>query len=142
MCSDVIEHVDDSVGFLKGIKNYLADDALIIFTVPGGAMSKFDHQIGHRFHYTQKLAWETLESSGFRVVRAFLTGFPFFNLFRLAVILRGSRIAQDAELSDETLCGSSLTRIGIAAFRFLFKFNIMASLFGRQVVAVGRKTQP
>lgn len=141
VCSEVIEHVDDPIGFLKGVKNYLADDALLILTVPGGPMSKFDHHIGHRFHYSKELARETLERAGYRVERTFLTGFPFFNLFRMAVILRGSHIAQDAELSDETPGGSRVTRIGMAVFRFLFKFNVTASPFGWQVVAVGRKTQ-
>lgn len=142
VCSEVIEHVDDPIGFLRRVKAYLADDAVLILTVPGGPMSQFDHHIGHRFHYTKELARQSLQSAGYRVDQLFLTGFPFFNLFRLAVILRGSRIAEDAELSDETPGGSRLTRFGMAVFRFLFRFNLTASPFGWQVVAVGRKTQP
>jgi SAM-dependent methyltransferase len=137
VCSEVIEHVDDAVAFLEQLKTYLAANALLILTVPGGPMSQFDHHIGHRFHYTAKRAARTLERAGYEVERVMLAGFPFFNLFRFAIILRGSRIAEDAELS-ETGSGR-LTRFAMAVFRALFKANLDHSPFGWQVVAIARK---
>jgi SAM-dependent methyltransferase len=137
VCSEVIEHVDDPVAFLERLKTYLAPNALLVLTVPGGPMSQFDHHIGHRFHYTAKLATRTLEQAGYDVQRVMLAGFPFFNVFRLAIILRGNRIAEDAELSE---AGSGrLTRVAMAMFRALFKLNLDHSPLGWQVVAIARK---
>jgi len=138
VCSEVIEHVDDPVEFLKTLKTYLASNALLIVTVPGGPMSKFDHHLGHRFHYTATLVRQTLERAGFEVEKVRLAGFPFFNLFRLAIILRGSRIIDDADLSGDGAGGGRLTRFAMAVFRVLFKLNLRDSPFGWQVVAIAR----
>ena len=40
-----------------------------------------------------------IEQAGFVVERVYLAGFAFFNLYRLLVIARGKRLAQDVETS-------------------------------------------
>jgi cyclopropane fatty-acyl-phospholipid synthase-like methyltransferase len=137
VCSDVIEHVDDPVGFLRNLRTYLAPGALLALTVPGGPMSTFDHHIGHRRHYTKRLAREVLEDAGFMVDTVMRAGFPFFNLYRLVVIARGARLIEDVESDGERAAGG-LARLVMALFRVLFRFNLKDSTAGWQIVAVAR----
>jgi hypothetical protein len=76
-----------------------------------------------------------LADGGFTVERVLRAGFPFFNLYRGVVIARGERLASDVE--GPTSFSASLA---MAAFRFLFTFNLTDSPFGWQIVAVARKT--
>ena len=138
VCSDVIEHVDDPAAFLRALRRYLADGARLVVTVPGGPMSAFDRHIGHRRHYSRALVRQTLVEAGFAVDEVWLAGFPFFNLYRLSVILRGRRLIQDAE-SREGAGGSAAARLVMAVFRLLFPMNLRSSPFGWQVVAIARK---
>jgi hypothetical protein len=68
------------------------------------------------------------------VVRSDRAGFPFFNLYRLVVIGRGSRLATD-------VADGSTSRIAVAAmrvFEVLFRFNLRRSRWGWQNVAIAR----
>src|SRR2546423_2245665 len=94
VCSEVLEHVDDPVAFLKRSQTYLAPKAQLIVTVPGGPMSAFDRHIGHRQHFNRRKIRSILEQAGYSVQRVYLAGFPFFNLYRLLVIARGKRLAR------------------------------------------------
>jgi SAM-dependent methyltransferase len=138
VCSEVIEHVDDPLSFLRALRNYLADDALLILTVPGGPMSTFDRHIGHRRHYTSRSTTDLLTQSGFDVETIRLLGFPFFNLYRLLVIMRGARLIKDVEAEDKKAT-SGFARVAMAAFGVLFKLNLPAFPLGWQVLAVARK---
>jgi SAM-dependent methyltransferase len=138
VCSEVLEHVDDPVEFLRVSRPYLADGARLIVTVPGGPMSAFDRHIGHRRHFTRTSIREVLESAGFATERVYLSGFPFFNLYRLVVIARGEKLAEDVE-SGKTGTSSRLADGVMALFRALFRLNLMNSPLGWQVVAVARK---
>jgi SAM-dependent methyltransferase len=141
VCSEVLEHVDDPAAFLKQARPYLADDARIIVTVPGGPMSAFDRHIGHRQHFTRDSIRRVLEDAGFTVDRVYMAGFPFFNLYRLTVIARGEKLADDVQ-SGGAGAASKLASFVMAAFRLLFRFNLLDSAFGWQVVAVARKNSP
>ena len=139
VCSEVLEHVDDPVSFLQHAGNYLASDARLIVTVPGGPMSAFDRHIGHRQHFDRRKIRSVLEQAGYAVDRTYGSGFPFFNLYRLLVIARGRKLVRDVESKCEG--GSS----GLAGFvmkvsRVLFHANLPDSPFGWQVVATARKT--
>ena len=140
VCCEVLEHVDDPTAFLKAARAYLADDADLIVTVPGGPMSAFDRHIGHRQHFTRASITRVLEGAGFEVRRTCLAGFPFFNLYRLTVIMRGDRLIEDVR-AGQTSTPSVLARAVMAVYRALFRFNILDSALGWQVVAVARKTQ-
>ena len=141
VCSDVIEHVDDSVDFLHRLGRYLSDGAKLVITVPGGPMSAFDRHIGHRRHFSDQSVRQTLADSGFAVEKVWLAGFPFFNLYRLLVILRGRRLIADVESGNGGGAASGLARMAMSAFRLLFKFNLRSSPFGWQIVAIARKAQ-
>jgi len=140
VCSEVLEHVDSPAAFLQAVRPYLADNARLIVTVPGGPMSAFDRHIGHRRHFTRESIGAVLKASGFTVKRVYLSGFPFFNLYRAMVIARGARLADDVDSTKQGL-STRLANAMMAVFRILFRFNLLSSPFGWQVVAVARKTR-
>jgi SAM-dependent methyltransferase len=135
VCSEVLEHVDDPTAFLRAASQYLGANALVLITVPGGRMSAFDRHIGHRQHFTRESLHEILVRGGYRVEKIYRAGFPFFNLYRLAVIARGDKLVQDAEARPHGAIGGLLD-ITARLFGWLFKMNLRDSLFGWQIVAV------
>ena len=139
VCSEVLEHVDSPVDFLKAARPYLAENARLIVTVPGGPMSAFDRHIGHRQHFTRESISRVLFDGGFEVERVYLSGFPFFNLYRCVVIARGEKLAADVDRAGRGF-STALADATMAVFRGLFRLNLMNSPFGWQVVAVARKT--
>jgi 2-polyprenyl-3-methyl-5-hydroxy-6-metoxy-1,4-benzoquinol methylase len=141
VCSEVLEHVDDPVEFLKRARNYLAAGARLIVTVPGGPMSAFDRHIGHRQHFDRRKIRAMLEQAGYAVERTYLAGFPFFNLYRLLIVARGGRLVQDAQTGSAGT-PSSVARFAMKVFRVLFHANLLDSPFGWQVVATARKASP
>ncbi len=134
VCSEVLEHVDDPVRLLRNARAYMADGCRLVVTVPGGPRSAFDRHIGHRRHFTTQDLAQVLRQAGYAVELASGAGFPFFNLYRLVVVLRGKRLVDDA--SGEP---GWLLRIVSAVFRLLFKFNLPRSPFGWQTFAVATK---
>lgn len=138
VCSEVLEHVDEPVAFLRQAREYLASGARLIVTVPGGPMSAFDRHIGHRQHFDRRKIRSMLEQTGYSVERICLAGFPFFNLYRLLVIARGKRLAREIETRNAGP-SSGLAQFVMKVFRVLFHANLPDSPFGWQVVATARK---
>jgi trans-aconitate methyltransferase len=139
VCSEVLEHVDDPVEFLRKSQTYLAPNARLIVTVPGGPMSAFDQHIGHRQHFDRSKLRSMLQQAGYSVERTYHSGFPFFNFYRLLVIARGQRLARDVE-SRSGAAPSGPARFAMKLFRLLFHANLLDSPFGWQVIATARKT--
>jgi 2-polyprenyl-3-methyl-5-hydroxy-6-metoxy-1,4-benzoquinol methylase len=137
VCAEVLEHLDDPALFLKHVSWYLAPGCTLVVTVPGGPQSEFDRHIGHRQHFTPQRLRSLLEQCGFKVQRATTAGFPFFNLYRMAVILRGKRLITDVR-SDSTTPSSGLARAVMSAFGPLFSLNLLGSPFGWQTIAAAR----
>jgi SAM-dependent methyltransferase len=142
VCSEVIEHVDDPVAFLRTLHRYLADSALLVLTVPGGPMSAFDRHIGHRRHYSASLVRETLTQAGFDIEKVWLAGFPFFNLYRLLMVLRGRQLITDAEAGEGRGTIARLRHFAMPAFRLMFKLNLRNFPLGWQIVVIARKGNP
>ncbi|HEY8995358.1 MAG TPA: class I SAM-dependent methyltransferase [Lacunisphaera sp.] len=138
VCSEVLEHVDSPVDFMKAARAYLAEEARVVVTVPGGPMSAFDRHIGHRQHFTRQSIAGFLEQAGYRVERVYLSGFPFFNLYRGVVIARGESLAGDVSSGGRGFAARLADGV-MAVFRGLFRLNLLDSPFGWQVVAVARK---
>jgi SAM-dependent methyltransferase len=86
VCSEVLEHLDDPVEALKNVRRCLAPGGRLVVTVPAGPVSAFDRHIGHRRHFTPGALRTVLEEAGLRVTSLSGAGFPFFNLYRLAVL--------------------------------------------------------
>jgi hypothetical protein len=104
-------------------------------------MSAFDRHIGHRQHFDRPGLRALLEQAGYAVERISLAGFPFFNLYRLLVVARGRRLAQDVE-TQASGTASGAASLMMKLFRLLFRFNLRDSPLGWQVVAVARKISP
>lgn len=139
VCSEVLEHVDDPVLFMKTAREYLKPGATLVVTVPGGRMSAFDRFIGHRRHFDKESIRRVLEEAGFEVSRVMLAGFPFFNLYRLMVMARGDKLAADLKKREQSWAIKTLhNSIGKVA-EGLFRLNLRDSRFGWQVLAVARK---
>lgn len=139
ICSDVIEHVDEPEEFCRLLKAYLKPGAYLLLTVPGGPMSNFDRHIGHRTHYDKASITRLLTAAGFNVEKVILAGFPFFNLYRIMVIIRGKRLVSDVETNTEGSASGFLASLMMQIFRILFRLNIGDSRFGWQVFAVARR---
>ena len=134
VCSEVLEHVDEPERLMENARPYLAPGCLLVVTVPGGPMSAFDRHIGHRKHFRPAELRGVLERAGFEVVRATGAGFPFFNLYRLVVILRGRRLIADASAGSTSGAANAVMR----TFGALFRMNATRSRWGWQSVACAR----
>ena len=97
ICSEVLEHVDFPEVLLANAREYLDPGCCLIVTVPSGPRTSFDRHIGHRRHFTKKSLSEVLEKSGFEVLVVRRAGFPFFNLYKLVVLLRGRALIADLD---------------------------------------------
>lgn len=132
VCTEVLEHIEEPAVLLRSAAEYMAPGCQLIVTVPGGPMCDFYRHIGHRRHYTTDSLREVLESAGFEVTHTWAAGFPFFNLFRVAITLRGDKLVADA-----TGKPSAGMRAAMALFDWLFRFNLRR--WGWQILAVARK---
>jgi len=139
VCSDVIEHVDDPQEFLLRVRSFLKIGGYLLVTVPGGPMSAFDHHIGHRIHYDKLKIRQVLEEAGFSVVKIQLAGFPFFNLYRLAIILRGKKLISDVSTEPGEDKPNTVALFVMSIFGMLFKFNLSDFPLGWQVFAIARR---
>src|ERR1017187_8051755 len=136
LCSDVLEHLDDPGVLLRHAAAYMAPGCQLVVTVPGGWRSAFYSHIGHRRHYTPAQLRGLLESAGFAVERAYAAGFPFFNLYRMLVTLRGQELVAEAARGP-----TLLMRAAGAIFEALFRLNLMHP-WGWQTLAVTRYRGP
>lgn len=134
ICSEVLEHVDQPGLILTHVQPYLAPSAVLLITVPGGPMSAFDKHIGHRQHFSITGLKSLLEESGYSHCKVWGSGFPFFNLYRLVVILRGQKLVDDASHANKPM--SLPARLVMSLFGILFRLNLNRSTLGWQRFAV------
>ncbi len=137
VCSEVIEHVDDPVQLLRSAREYMHPECVLVLTAPGGPMSTFDKHIGHRKHYRPNEIEDLLRDAGYAPEYAGRAGFPFFNLYRCVVIMRGKKLIEDVS-AQRNPSGSRLARWAMAAFHELFRMNVQSSPWGWQMVAKAR----
>ena len=135
VCSEVLEHLDDPAATLSNVRALMAPGCRLVITVPAGPMSAFDRYIGHRAHFTPERLGATLRAAGLEVADLRGAGFPFFNLYRLAVLARGEKLIQDAAADNGR--GLPLSaRATIKMFSWLFRANRSQGTRGWQLVAV------
>ncbi|MGH9178519.1 MAG: class I SAM-dependent methyltransferase [Acidimicrobiales bacterium] len=137
VCSEVLEHVDEPAVLLTNARAFLSPGCRLVVTVPGGPRSAFDRHIGHRRHYDRAALREVLERAGLEVDMVAAVGFPFFNLYRLAVVLRGQKLIEDVAAGDEAPA-SGLAMAVMRVFGLLFAANLPSSPWGWQLVALAR----
>jgi SAM-dependent methyltransferase len=136
VCSEVLEHVEDPTTLMRNALTLLAPGAKVVVTVPGGPRSAFDRHIGHFRHFTADLLSDVLTDAGLDVDRVLRTGFPFFNLYKLAVVARGQKLVTDVAERSPGDPPSRLENAATAFFRRGFPLNRDDSRFGWQLAAV------
>jgi hypothetical protein len=107
-----------------------------VVTVPGGPRSAFDRHIGHFQHFTAPKLHQVLTDAGYLVQRVLRAGFPFFNLYKLAVIARGKKFIADVEHrapGEQMMPAESLVRalVGLG-----LRHSLDNTPFGWQIAAV------
>jgi SAM-dependent methyltransferase len=137
LCSEVLEHVDDPVTLIRNARQLLAPGCRLVVTVPGGPRSAFDRHIGHYQHFTAPKLRQVLIEAGYDVQRVLRAGFPFFNVYKLAVIARGKRLIADVEHRSpgESMRAESLIK---SFFGFGFRLSLDNAPFGWQMAAVAK----
>jgi len=136
VCSEVLEHVADPREVLENARPCLAPGARFVITVPAGPRSAFDLHIGHRRHFTAGGLAKLLTSAGLEIESVHGAGFPFFNLYRLAVVARGDKLIADAGRKGPLPLSARMT---IRTFSSLFELNSDLTPWGWQLVAVARE---
>ena len=137
VCSEVLEHVDDPVVFMRNARAWLAPGCRVVVTVPGGPISAFDKSIGHRRHFTPQDVFDLLTEAGYEVESSTGSGFPFFNVYRRMVVGRGEKLVQEAE-ADGAASSSRVVRAGMVVFGPLLWLSSFRSRWGWQRIAVAR----
>lgn len=133
VCSEVIEHVDDPLQLLRSARQYMGPGCRLVVTAPGGPMSAFDKHIGHRRHFRPSGIELLLRGAGYVPEQVTGAGFPFFNLYRCVIVLRGEKLVEDVS-ARQSPSSSRYVRMGMAVFRRLFRLNINSSPWGWQMV--------
>jgi SAM-dependent methyltransferase len=133
VCAEVLEHLDDPTQALRHLLPWMAPGGRLVVTVPGGPMSAFDKHIGHRRHYTPRTLGAVLREAGLDRVDVRGAGFPFFNVYRLAVIAQGEGLA--AKAARPGFDGRLGPRLAAKVFGGLFRMTTARSPLGWQLVA-------
>jgi SAM-dependent methyltransferase len=136
VCSEVLEHVEDPATLLRNATTMLAPGAKVVITVPGGPRSAFDRHIGHFRHFSSTDLREVLVAAGLRVEVVLRSGFPFFNLYKLAVIARGEKLVTEMATRSSEAAPSPLERAATRFFSSGFRRNLDDFPIGWQLVAV------
>jgi len=134
VCSEVIEHLDDPVQLLRNAMPYMSKGCFLVLTAPGGPMSAFDRHIGHRRHWRPPEIEILLRDAGYTPEHVTGVGFPFFNLYRCMVILRGEKLIRDAS-AGRAGGPSAAARVGMSIFQRLMRPNFNSSRLGWQMIA-------
>jgi SAM-dependent methyltransferase len=135
VCSEVLEHVADPVTLIRNAHALLAPGCHLVVTVPGGPRSAFDHHIGHFQHFTARKLHDVLTEAGYEVQRVLRAGFPFFNLYKLAVIAGGKKLIADVEHRPPGQAMRAQSMV-YAFFRFGLRHSLDNTPFGWQIAAV------
>jgi SAM-dependent methyltransferase len=137
ICCEVIEHLDDPARLLANARAYMQQDCRLVLTAPGGPMSAFDKHIGHRKHWRRGEIEKLLADAGYTPDHVSGVGFPFFNLYRCVVILRGKKLIEDVSAGPVRNAPWS-ARAAMSLFHRLIRLNLNSSRWGWQMVAKAR----
>ena len=135
VCTEVLEHVDDPVRLIRNARALLAPGCHLVVTVPGGPRSAFDHYWGHFQHFTARQLKQVLTEAGYEVRRVLRAGFPFFNLYKLAVVAGGKKLIDDVEHRPPGQAMPAQSMV-YGFFRFGLRHSLDNSPFGWQMAAI------
>lgn len=139
VCSEVLEHLDHPRLLLEKTRPLLARGGELIVTVPGGPRTAFDVHLGHRRHYSVSDLVSLLGEAGYEPAVAQGAGFPFFNLYKLLILLRGRWLSMDL---DQSRGISGMALAAMKTFDWLFHLNHSGTGLGWQIFAIFRPCSP
>lgn len=131
--SEVIEHLDEPLRYLRNILNSLNPGGTLILTTQSGPVHETERHVGHVRHWASDEMTELLNAAGFRNARAYNCGFPFHDLSKWAANLNPERVI--ARFGQHEW--GPFERATAAALRLLFRFN--SSRRGFQLVATASR---
>lgn len=133
VCSEVIEHVDNPLQLLRSARAYMAPGCKLVVTAPGGPMSAFDKHIGHRKHFRPSDIELLFREAGYVPEQVTRAGFPFFNLYRCVIVLRGKKLIEDVSAQKNPSTPHS-AQLAMTVFHWLFRLNLNSFPWGWQMV--------
>ncbi len=137
---DVIEHVDDDVSFLKHASDALAEDGLVLVTVPAYPFLWSQHDVvnHHKRRYTKRTLTSSMSKAGLDL--RYLSHYNTI-LFPLAVLQRYleklSRTNSDSELNIPDGTVNSLFYRIFSSEKSLLKHTVLP--FGVSLIAIAGK---
>ena len=131
--SEVIEHLDDPLRYLKNISTSLRANGALVLTTQSGPVHETERHVGHVRHWTSEEMVVLLRDAGFHDTRVFNCGFPFHDLSKWFANVRPQQVIRRFGQNDWGL----LERMTAAILRMLFVLN--SSRRGYQLVAVARR---
>lgn len=134
---EVLEHLDQPEVLIAKVNQMMQVGSTLIVSVPSGPRSDFEVSIGHRRHYSKHTLSELLISGGFKNVKVDRIGFPFFNLYKLVVKVRGKQLTKD--INDFNNGAGGMAKMAMKCFSILFKLNFNRVPFGWQLIATCEK---
>ena len=140
-CSEVVEHIENDRRALDRLSRLLAPQGVLVLTVPGGKMSRFDQAIGHRRHYSAASLLEL--TAGFVPLEVMAWGFPFQNVYRSAVRI-ASRWSMPRTGEPSSAAGSAIGSVLGAGYAWVGRalkplFYLNRNFWGEQMLLVARK---
>jgi SAM-dependent methyltransferase len=130
--SEVVEHVDDPMAFLRNARTLAHRGAMLVLSTQSGKVQETERRVGHLRHFTVDEMRALLAAAGWRPERVWNAGFPFHDLSKWYA--NRDPDASMASFADRPY-GPKENAI-CAALRFAFRFN--SSRRGAQLFAVAR----
>lgn len=131
--SEVIEHLEQPLEFLRSAHRIAAPDALLIVTTQSGSIGATERIVGHLRHFTADELRALLVDSGWEPLRVWNEGFPFHDLSKR---IAGRKHEQVMKRFGERGYGPA-EKLVARILALLFVFNSRRR--GAQLFAVARK---
>ncbi len=130
--SEVVEHVDDPVSFLRNARALANRGAMLVLSTQSGKVQETERRVGHLQHFSTEAMKRLLTDAGWRPERVWNAGYPFHDLSKWYA--NRDPDASMASFADRPY-GPKENAI-CAALRVAFRFN--SARRGAQLFAVAR----
>ncbi len=112
MFSEVLEHLEDDLGILQRVPDWLAPGGIVVITVPADPLlwSQADEFSQHHRRYTPETLLTLLEKAGLKSKYFWGYGFPMLRAYTKMrnYLLRGKRLEQVAHISKGSMLENAL----------------------------------
>jgi len=135
---DVIEHIDDDIGALKGIHPLLKENGYLFVTVPAYQFlyGPYDELTQHKRRYVKKNLEKVIMASGFEIVRT-----SYFNTFLSPLLIVSRLISAKTGSNNDTDVPNkyinSILKVIFNSEKYLLRF--LSFPFGISIMCIARK---